>query len=253
MKVTCSHIEGLWLVCGSEDGMVTVWRCDCETRLFGWTSFLSRSNSNELNPLINSPTFSKFKSSSSEFKIREKPIFTLHSHNTTVTSVRVSTLLDLVVSGSLDGYVVLTNLHKCTHLRTIYLPDCTIDKILINHTQANMVIYSQSKSNLYLYSINGNLLACQNVAAEADTANQQVSGLSALQITQNGHYLITAGGTHLCVRTLHNLQVLYQFENLSNTNICDIGFDQEERLLFVGLVDGKLGVYFRLGGGKIFL
>ena len=80
-------------------------------------------------------------------------------HAAAVTTVAVSTGLDIVVSGAADGKLVLHNLQDGTHLRTLPHPaDCSLDKILINKAFANVLVYSSSKQMLYLYSLNGALL-----------------------------------------------------------------------------------------------
>jgi len=251
-RVTCTHVDGMWLACGSEDGMVSIWRCrDSESRFFGWAAFLSRSSSTSLKPLVHSPTFCNAKVPNSDFKISEKPQHVLHCHYNTVTCVCVSTLLDIVVSGSKDGYLVLHNLLQGTHLRTLNFSGCSLDKLIINHHAANMILYSHSKKTLYLYSINGSLLAFQNVNAEVDDSQApENSEITTMLLTQNGTLLLTGGGTRLSVRTVYNLQVIHEYKPTSS-NICDMSFEPEERLLFVALVDGKLGVYYKSGVTKL--
>jgi len=138
----------MWLACGAEDGMVSIWRCrDSESRIFGWPSFLSRTSSNPtaLKPLVHSPSSSNIKVPSSDFKITEKPEHVLHCHYDTVTCVCVSTLLDIVASASKDGNLVLHHLLQGTRLRTLNFSGCTLDKLIINHHGANMILYSHSK------------------------------------------------------------------------------------------------------------
>jgi len=250
-RVTCIDVNGMWLACGSEDGMVSIWRCrDSESRFFGWPSFLSRSTG--FKPLVHSPTFCNAKVPSSDFKISDKPQHVLHCHYDTVTCICVSTLLDIVVSGSKDGFLVLHNLLQGTRLRTLNFLGCTLDKLIINHHAATMVLYSHSKKTLYLYSINGALLAFKNINAEADdlAINPENGTITTMVLTQNGSLLLTGGGTRLCIRTVYNLQVIHEYK-ATTSNICDLAFEPEERLLFVALTDGKLGVYYKLGGTKL--
>uniref|UniRef100_A0A6B2KY80 BEACH domain-containing protein n=1 Tax=Arcella intermedia TaxID=1963864 RepID=A0A6B2KY80_9EUKA len=251
IKISCIHYDGPWFVAGSFAGVIVVWTCrDSESSVFGWTSFL-RGNNEDLRGLVSHTNLSSSRPLLSDFKLSEKPTHILHCHNSPVTTICVSTNLDIIVSAAEGGFISIHNLTLGTHLNCINLSGTAIDKITINQTLARMVLYSHSTKILYLYSTNGNFIASQNIKEEVSSTTLIDGTISSMILTQNGQFLITGGGSRLCIRPLHNLSVMHEYKLPGN--IYDVALDPEEKLLLISLEDGKLVVYYKISGGKILM
>jgi len=208
-------------------------------------SFLNRRNSINLDNFVSTPR----SISANELNFPNNPEYVLQAHSTSVGCVAVSASLDIVVSGgNSDGNFLIHNLRDGTHLTTIRHPrDCSIDKIVVNSHLPTVAVYSATKSTLYLYSLNGSLIATKNIESEATSPED--AQLTCMNLLQGGNFLITGGGKRISVRDWLTLSVIHQYKNSSN--VCDIALDQEERVLFTSLDDGKLAVYYKTTGTKL--
>jgi len=144
------------------------------------------------------------------WKVREKedrpvvvpPIHVLHGHDDAVTCISADAALDVVVSGSEDGTVILHTLHHGEYVRTIAgaraapLEDGSegkrqplrqtstkiIDWVDVSRT-GHIIVYSGDANALYSYSRNGTLLAHQELTEK----------LHAFVLSEDGNVLITGG------------------------------------------------------------
>jgi WD40 repeat protein len=139
------------------------------------------------------------------------PIRTLYGHDDAVTSVSVNLELDVVVSGSNDGTIILHTLREGSYVRTILVgtPYRNLSDSALPDTQSHpsssvlrsrihwvcvtnegyIVVYLNEEHLLYSYTINGRLLATK------DTKER----LYAFLPSEDGQVLITGGDNCLVV------------------------------------------------------
>jgi neurobeachin-like protein 1/2 len=152
------------------------------------------------------------------------PLRTLYGHDDAVTSVSVHIELDVVVSGSNDGTIILHTLREGSYIRTILVgtpssslptPLGPIDPSLLTGTHLNhhhqqqqpapvfrsrihwvcvtnegyIVVYLNEEHLLYSYTINGRLLATKDVQER----------LYAFAPSEDGQVLVTGGDNCLVV------------------------------------------------------
>uniref|UniRef100_A0A667IIB2 Neurobeachin like 1 n=1 Tax=Lynx canadensis TaxID=61383 RepID=A0A667IIB2_LYNCA len=103
--------------------------------------------------------------------LASKPFQILYGHTDEVLSVGISTELDMAVSGSRDGTVIIHTIQKGQYMRTLR-PPCesslllTVPNLAISW-EGHIVIYSSTeektnlKSALHLFSVNGKYLGSQ--------------------------------------------------------------------------------------------
>ncbi|KAL1771089.1 neurobeachin 1 isoform X1 [Sigmodon hispidus] len=179
--------------------------------------------------------------------LASKPFQILYGHTDEVLSVGISTELDMAVSGSRDGTVIIHTIQKGQYMRTLR-PPCesslflTIPSLAISW-EGHIVIYStleekltlKDKNMLHVFSVNGKYLGSQ-------VLNEQISDMCIV-----GEHVITGSLQGLLsVRELHGL-------NLSITPLAMrlpihcVSVTKEYSHILVGLEDGKLIV---VGVGK---
>jgi WD40 repeat protein len=89
------------------------------------------------------------------------PEMTLHGHTAEVTCVCVSSELDLVVSGSLDGTCNIHTIEQGIYIRTLKPTDEAFDPIVnlkLSDERHILVQTENDETHLFLYSINGSLI-----------------------------------------------------------------------------------------------
>ncbi|XP_059134551.1 neurobeachin-like protein 1 isoform X2 [Peromyscus eremicus] len=179
--------------------------------------------------------------------LASKPFQILYGHTDEILSVGISTELDMAVSGSRDGTVIIHTIQKGQYMRTLR-PPCesslflTIPGLAISW-EGHIVIYSsleeksslKDKNMLHVFSVNGRYLGSQ-------VLNEQISDMCII-----GEHVITGSlQGFLSVRELHGL-------NLSVTPLAMrlpihcVSVTKEYSHILVGLEDGKLIV---VGVGK---
>ncbi|XP_033848417.3 neurobeachin-like protein 2 isoform X3 [Acipenser ruthenus] len=176
-----------------------------------------------------------------------KPVQVLYGHNDEVTCVAISTELDMAVSGSKDGSLIVHSVRRGQFMRTLQ-PACerslpvTISDLVVGlegHIVTQTILQGRStvkdKFSLHLYSINGKLLA--SVVLE-----EQVS---AICLSQEHVILGTVQGS-LCIRDLYSLKVMMSPFALK-VPVHSVSITKENSHILVGLGDGKLIV---VGAGQ---
>uniref|UniRef100_A0A8C4KJK8 Neurobeachin-like protein 2 n=1 Tax=Dromaius novaehollandiae TaxID=8790 RepID=A0A8C4KJK8_DRONO len=99
-----------------------------------------------------------------------KPLQILYGHTDEVSSVGISTELDMAVSGSRDGTVIIRTVRKGQYMRTLR-PPCESSLLLIVpnlavSSEGHIVVHTSIegkttlKNALHLYSVNGKYLVC---------------------------------------------------------------------------------------------
>ncbi|EPY77622.1 hypothetical protein CB1_001225002 [Camelus ferus] len=179
--------------------------------------------------------------------LASKPFQILYGHTDEVLSVGISTELDMAVSGSRDGTVIIHTIQKGQYMRTLR-PPCesslllTIPNLAISW-EGHIVIYSsieerttlKDKNALHLFSINGKYL-------RSHILKEQVSDMCVI-----GEHIVTGSlQGFLSIRDLHslNLSINPLAMRLPIRCVC---VTKENSHILVGLEDGKLIV---VGVGK---
>eukprot|EP00073_Rattus_norvegicus_P038362 XP_008765397.1 PREDICTED: neurobeachin-like protein 1 isoform X1 [Rattus norvegicus] len=176
-----------------------------------------------------------------------KPFQILYGHTDEILSVGISTELDMAVSGSRDGSVIIHTIQKGQYLRTLR-PPCesslflTIPSLAISW-EGHIVVYSsleekstlKDKNLLHVFSINGKYLGSQ-------VLSEQISDMCIV-----GEHIITGSLQGLLsVRELHSLKLSIAPLAMRLPIHC-VSITKEHSHILVGLEDGKLIV---VGVGK---
>lgn len=176
-----------------------------------------------------------------------KPFQILYGHTDEILSVGISTELDMAVSGSRDGTVIIHTVQKGQYLRTLR-PPCesslflTIPSLAISW-EGHILVYSsleekstlKDKNLLHLFSINGKYLGSQ-------VLSEQISDMCIV-----GEHIITGSLQGLLsLRELHSLKLSIAPLAMRLPIHC-VSITKEHSHILVGLEDGKLIV---VGVGK---
>ncbi|PNJ73510.1 NBEAL1 isoform 1, partial [Pongo abelii] len=179
--------------------------------------------------------------------LASKPFQILYGHTDEVLSVGISTELDMAVSGSRDGTVIIHTIQKGQYMRTLR-PPCesslflTIPNLAISW-EGHIVVYSsieekttlKDKNALHLFSINGKYLGSQIL-------KEQVSDICII-----GEHIVTGSlQGFLSIRDLHSLNLSINPLAMRLPIHC-VCVTKENSHILVGLEDGKLIV---VGVGK---
>lgn len=133
-----------------------------------------------------------------------RPRHVLYGHQDEVTCLAISHELDVVVSGSADGTVLVHSLMTGRYIRTLQLPASVPPTLLRVAPYLGLILaHSHSDLQLHVLTINGRHLV------SADTHER----LSAAELSPDGRLLLTAGnqGT-VTLRWLHSLQVVLRYD-----------------------------------------
>ncbi|KAF0852430.1 conserved mitochondrial BEACH domain-containing protein [Andalucia godoyi] len=169
----------------------------------------------------------------SSLPISQFPRHVLFGHDMEVTCVAVNEELDLVVSGSEDGSLMLHSLIKGRYIRSLYHPNrCAVDLLAVSRN-GDIVFYSKLDFCMFAYSINGQLLKAED-AGEC---------LHAIVLSDDGRYVLTGGISKvLTIRRLHNLEVVYRFPSIDKV-ITSLEVSADQRYVFIGTSEGSIIVY----------
>uniref|UniRef100_A0A8C5JBW0 Neurobeachin-like protein 2 n=1 Tax=Junco hyemalis TaxID=40217 RepID=A0A8C5JBW0_JUNHY len=163
-----------------------------------------------------------------------KPLQILYGHTDEVSSVGISTELDMAVSGSRDGTVIVRTIRKGQYVRTLR-PPCesslllTVPNLAVSW-EGHIVVHTSVegkttlKNALHLYSVNGKYLG-------SETLKEEVSDLCV-----TGEYIVM--GSFICT-DISPLAMRLPIHCISVT--------KEYSHILVGLEDGKLII---VGVGK---
>ncbi|KDO24135.1 hypothetical protein SPRG_22262 [Saprolegnia parasitica CBS 223.65] len=176
--------------------------------------------------------------------LRRTPSFVLYGHDDGVTSVAVSSDMDLVLSASRDGTIIVHTLSNGRYIRTLR-PDASRHARLTYvglSTYGSILTYCDSSSTLYRYSINGDCLASRFVDQKAQ----------AFALTQDGDAILLGGrGQTITVYRVHDLSIQREFDGSDETRglkafqspIHALCFSSNDMHLLVGLGNGDVCVY----------
>uniref|UniRef100_A0A8C3MF62 Neurobeachin-like protein 2 n=1 Tax=Geospiza parvula TaxID=87175 RepID=A0A8C3MF62_GEOPR len=174
-----------------------------------------------------------------------KPLQILYGHTDEVSSVGISTELDMAVSGSRDGTVIVRTIRKGQYVRTLR-PPCesslllTVPNLAVSW-EGHIVVHTSVegkttlKNALHLYSVNGKYL-------RSETLKEEVSDLCV-----TGEYIVMGSlQGFLSIRDLYSLSLSISPLAMRLPIHC-ISVTKEYSHILVGLEDGKLII---VGVGK---
>ncbi|MGH0167376.1 UNVERIFIED_CONTAM: hypothetical protein FKN15_052506 [Acipenser sinensis] len=176
-----------------------------------------------------------------------KPVQILYGHTDEITSVTISTELDMAVSGSRDGTVIIHTIRRGQYMRSLK-PPCesslpvTILRLAISweghivvHTSIEGKATLKDKNALHLYSVNGKYLCSENL-------KEQVSDLC----VTGEHIVLGSVQGFLSIRDLYSL-TLGPAPIAMRVPVHCVSVTKENSHILVGLEDGKLII---VGVGK---
>ncbi|KAL1022209.1 hypothetical protein UPYG_G00023730 [Umbra pygmaea] len=176
-----------------------------------------------------------------------KPVQVLYGHMDEVVSVSISTELDMAVSGSRDGTVIIHTVRRGQYLRCL-CPPCesslpvsiqhlaiSYEGCVVIHTCVESKATLKDKNALHLYSVNGKHL-CTEVLKEQVT-----------DMCVSGEYLVLGSEQgFLSIRHLYSLS-LCAAPMAMHVPVRCVSVTKEQSHALVGLQDGKLII---VGVGK---
>jgi len=130
--------------------------------------------------------------------IERTPRCVLFGHNDEVISVAVCSELNVVVSGSRDGSILLHNLHTGKFVWSYTQPETEISSISISPDTGRIAVAGINKSCLLLFDINGRLLH--------QTLNQE--RINDICISPDSEYFVAAGTNTLSFRSTIDFSTL---------------------------------------------
>uniref|UniRef100_UPI003AAC4AAA neurobeachin-like protein 2 isoform X1 n=1 Tax=Centroberyx gerrardi TaxID=166262 RepID=UPI003AAC4AAA len=215
--VTCLALDlcGIYLISGSRDTSCIVWQV---LQQGGFSSGLS-----------------------------PRPVQVLCGHDQEVTCVAISTELDMAISGSKDGTVIVHSVRRGQFLRTLRPPDESCVPAHVSELQVGMEghIVAQTslegcstgkgKYSLHVYSVNGCLLS-------SFTMEEQVTALHLV----SDYIIVGTLQGNLHIRDLCSLDAVVAPLALK-VPVRSVSVTKECSHILVGLEDGKLIV---VGAGK---
>ncbi|KAL7977800.1 hypothetical protein Chor_010752 [Crotalus horridus] len=165
----------------------------------------------------------------------------LYGHEDEVTCVGISTELDMAVSGSKDGTILVHTIRRGQFMMSLKPPcECslpvTISNLVVGH-QGQIVVQTVDKFALHLYSVNGKHLSSVPL-------DEQVTSMC---VTEDFVVL----GTLQCSLQIKDLQRLQPAvpSLIMKVPIHSVSVTKEKSHILVGLEDGKLIVLFVIPAG----
>ncbi|XP_051986217.1 neurobeachin-like protein 1 isoform X2 [Xyrauchen texanus] len=179
--------------------------------------------------------------------LSSKPVQVLYGHTDEVVSVSISTELDMAVSGSRDGTVIIHTVRRGQYMRSLRPPCESSLPVSITHLavswEGHLVVHTciegkatlKDKNALHLYSVNGKHLC--SAALKEQVTDMCVSGEYVVIGSEQGF---------LSVRDLYSLTLCVSPMAMRVAIRC-VSVTKEQSHMLVGLDDGKLIV---VGVGK---
>uniref|UniRef100_A0A673H1K1 Neurobeachin-like protein 2 n=1 Tax=Sinocyclocheilus rhinocerous TaxID=307959 RepID=A0A673H1K1_9TELE len=179
--------------------------------------------------------------------LSHKPVQVLYGHTDEVVSVSISTELDMAVSGSRDGTVIIHTVRRGQYMRSLRPPCESSLPVSIMHLavswEGHLVVHTcvegkatlKDKNALHLYSVNGKHLCSAPL-------KEQVTDMCA----SGEHVIIGSEQGFLSVRDLYSLALCVSPTAMRVPIRC-VSVTKEQSHALVGLDDGKLIV---VGVGK---
>ncbi|XP_076158955.1 neurobeachin-like protein 1 [Alosa pseudoharengus] len=176
-----------------------------------------------------------------------KPVQVLYGHTDEVVSVSISTELDMAVSGSRDGTVIIHTVRRGQYMRSLRPPCESSLPVSILHLviswEGHLVVHTcvegkatlKDKNALHLYSVNGKHLCTEPLKEQV--TDMCVSGEYVVMGSEQGY---------LSIRDLYSLALCVP-PLAMRVAVRSVSVTKEQSHALVGLQDGKLIV---VGVGK---
>ncbi|XP_037920089.1 neurobeachin isoform X13 [Hermetia illucens] len=160
------------------------------------------------------------------------PRATLTGHEQAVTSVVISAELGLVVSGSINGPVLIHTTFGDL-LRSLDPPTDFLSPEIIAMSREGFIVVNYDKGNVAAFTING-----KKLRHESHNDN-----LQCMLLSRDGEYLMTAGDRGIVeVWRTFNLAPLYAFP-ACNSGIRSLALTHDQKYLLAGLSTGSIIVF----------
>eukprot|EP00064_Thunnus_orientalis_P017246 superscaffoldBa00003616_g17326 len=176
-----------------------------------------------------------------------KPVQVLYGHTDEVVSVSISTELDMAVSGSRDGTVIIHTVRRGQYMRCLRPPCDSSLPLSILHLavswEGHLLVHTclegkatlKDKNALHLYSVNGKHLC-------SEPLKEQVTDMCV-----SGEYVVIGSEQgYLSIRDLYSLSLCAEPMAMRVPVRC-VSVTKEQSHVLVGLEDGKLII---VGVGK---
>lgn len=214
------------------DGSVVV-TGSCDTTVMVWDIELtSGSIHRRVSRFRESSSHSEKTSKPEVVVILDKPRHVLCGHDDSVTCIAVRVELDIVVSGSKDTTCILHTLRDGTYVRSLRHPNGSAITMLAVSQHGLLVMYSKDDLSLYVFSINGKLLAHAECKAH----------VNCMDISDCGDFLVCGGKQgEVVVRSMHTLEVVRLYDG-TGVPISALAVTPEDCFI-VGTEDGSLLTY----------
>src|SRR3990167_7450258 len=207
--------DGKTLISASKDCTIIIWNIN---------NYSSSSTGSTLSSL-----WGKQRKSTPVFKVKQ----ILYGHTDAITTVDASIDLDIVVSGSKDNTIILYSLCKGKYIKSIQHSNA-ISQVRLSR-DGYFAAYIASTSQLYLYSINGNLIARKQ---------EIIPRLFSMIFTPDSKYFITAGASeNIIVRSVPDLTIVYVFETGCSVLSMEFISTPDISFLLAGLVNGQIRMF----------
>eukprot|EP01063_Lacrimia_lanifica_P009078 TRINITY_DN16104_c0_g1_i1.p1 TRINITY_DN16104_c0_g1~~TRINITY_DN16104_c0_g1_i1.p1 ORF type:complete len:3447 (+),score=1235.46 TRINITY_DN16104_c0_g1_i1:166-10506(+) len=163
---------------------------------------------------------------------------TLFGHEDEVLCVAINHTADLIASGGGDGVALLYNVSEGRYERTLAHPQSMSVDLITIMPNGSTILYSRGDMALYLFSVNGRLLA----RAEVNVI------LNSLALTHDAKYVLCGGcpirgqGAALFARSTHDLALVCNYHG-APAPIRSVAVHREHQVIAVGLEDGSLMFY----------
>ncbi|XP_022602192.1 neurobeachin-like protein 1 [Seriola dumerili] len=179
--------------------------------------------------------------------LHPKPVQVLYGHTDEVVSVSISTELDMAVSGSRDGTVIIHTVRRGQYMRCLRPPCDSSLPLSILHLavswEGHLLVHTcvegkatlKDKNALHLYSVNGKHLG-------SEPLKEQVTDMCV-----SGEYVVIGSEQgYLSIRDLYSLSLCAEPMAMRVPVRC-VSVTKEQSHVLVGLEDGKLII---VGVGK---
>uniref|UniRef100_A0A4W6E3W2 Neurobeachin-like protein 2 n=1 Tax=Lates calcarifer TaxID=8187 RepID=A0A4W6E3W2_LATCA len=175
--------------------------------------------------------------------LHPKPVQVLYGHTDEVVSVSISTELDMAVSGSRDGTVIIHTVRRGQYMRCLRPPcDSSLPLSILHlavswegHLLVHTCLEGKDKNGLHLYSVNGKHLC-------SEPLKEQVTDMCV-----SGEYVVIGSEQgYLSIRDLYSLSLCAEPMAMRVPVRC-VSVTKEQSHVLVGLEDGKLII---VGVGK---
>ncbi|CAF2069121.1 unnamed protein product, partial [Rotaria magnacalcarata] len=167
------------------------------------------------------------------------PKLTLYGHTSTVTCICVSTELDLVVSGSLDGTCNIYTVEHGIYVRTLRPMGDPIVNLQLSNERHILIQTEKDDTHLFLYTINGGLIRTKKLEykiVDMLLSDQHIIlAVNHMSLPQPTNNSVVA---RIVIKHMFEMKTMQTIR--LRTQINCLYFTKDFSHLLVGVKDGKL-------------